>query len=254
MDSKPYGTVLLKAALILDFLAEHPRSKLQEIAKACELTSSTTLKILDTLLIIHYVDRNEQKEFSLGTKFFHFASASLSQMNLSEIAKPFLHQLQQKIDETIHLGILENNTILYVDKLEPKNQNIRMSSKVGVTRPLYSSAMGKAVLANFPEGQLEDYLTQTTPLKAYTENTITNPLRLKNELQTIEKTRVAFDDEEMENDIFCVGAALVVDHQIRGAFSISIPKYRLNSEKKEFMIEEVLKTKEKLEKKLSGKS
>lgn len=254
METKPYGTVLLKAAHILDYLADHPHAKLQEIAKNCQLTSSTALKILDTLLLIQYVEKNSQKEFSIGTKFIRYAHESLAQINLNEIASPFLHELQEKIDETIHLGILENNVIVYIDKLEPKNQNITMSSRIGITRPLYSSAMGKAVLGNFSDQQIQTYLQEVTPLVAYTENTIVNPLQLKKELQTVKLQEVAFDDEEMEKDIFCVGAAILVKGNIKGAFSISIPKYRLTPEKKQHMVAEVLATKEKIQKKLSGQS
>lgn len=252
MEVKLYGTVLLKAANILDYLAAHPQSKLQEIAIGCQLTASTTLKILDTLLFIHYVEKNAQKEFFLGTKFIRYAQESLQQNTLNEVASSFLHQLQAKIDETIHLGILENNVIVYLDKLEPKNQNITMSSRVGITRPLYSSAMGKAVLSNFSDQELATYLQEVSPLTAYTENTITDPLQLEEEIQKVKVQKVAFDDEEMEKDIFCVGAALLVNGKIQGAFSISLPKYRLTVEKKEKMITEILITKEKIEKKLGG--
>ena len=102
----------------------------------------------------------------------------VEQIDLAEIAVPYLENLQNTVDETIHLGILNNNEILYINKLEPKNQTIRMSSKVGITRPLYNSAMGKAVLAEFSEEQVQQYL-DTQTLIPYTENTITNPLRLK---------------------------------------------------------------------------
>lgn len=254
METKPYGTVLLKAAKILDFLAEQPNAKLQMIAKGTTMTAPTALKILDTLLLVGYVEKNSQKEFSLGTKFIHYANESLSQIDLTKIALPFLQQLQAAVDETIHLGILENHAILYVDKLEPLHQSITMSSKIGITRPLYSSAMGKAVLAQFPPSAVESYLAEVAPLKAYTENTITNPIRLEKELALSRKNLVAFDDEEMEKDIFCVGAAIIANGEIRGAFSISIPKYRLTSELKNKMVQAVLTTKGQIEQKLSGKS
>lgn len=73
-----------------------------------------------------------------------YANQSVEQIDLAEIAVPYLENLQNTVDETIHLGILNNNEILYINKLEPKNQTIRMSSKVGITRPLYNSAMGKS--------------------------------------------------------------------------------------------------------------
>lgn len=67
-DKKPYGTVLIRAAKILDFLALQSQGVgLKRIAEAVEMTTSTTLKILDTLLLIGYVSRNErEKTYFLG--------------------------------------------------------------------------------------------------------------------------------------------------------------------------------------------
>ena len=67
MTQKPYGTVLLKAATILDYLAEAPSKPLQEISEATKLTPSTALKILETLQMIGYVKRDKEKNYRLGS-------------------------------------------------------------------------------------------------------------------------------------------------------------------------------------------
>ena len=122
--------------------------------------------------------KRHEQDVPLRNKIDSLCESKCEQIDLAEIAVPYLENLQNTVDETIHLGILNNNEILYINKLEPKNQTIRMSSKVGITRPLYNSAMGKAVLAEFSEEQVQQYL-DTQTLIPYTENTITNPLRLK---------------------------------------------------------------------------
>lgn len=136
-----------------------------------------------------------------------------------------------------------------MNKLDPKHQTIRMSSKIGITRPLYNSAMGKAVLAEFSEEQYTDYL-EKHPLIPYTEYTITNALRLKKEIQTVKETHIAFDDEEIERDIFCIGASIVKNEQIIGAFSVSMPKYRLTDETKEQIISALKQTKSEIEQRI----
>lgn len=247
---KPYGTVLIKAADILDFLSNHPDSILQEITEGTKMTPSTTLKILDTLVLIGYVNRKQDKSYRLGSKLIRYANQNLEQLDLVEITQPYLEKLQEQIDETIHLGILANQEILYVNKLEPKNQTIRMSSKIGITRPLYNSAMGKAVLAELSREEIDVYL-QEHELIAYTEETITNPLKLKKELATVQQEKVAFDDEEVEKDIFCIGTAIVSENKVVGAFSISMPKYRMNNDLKERIIHEILSVKNSVENKLN---
>jgi IclR family KDG regulon transcriptional repressor len=244
--TKPYGTVLIKAAKIMDYLAEEPNKSLQEIATATELTNSTALKILETLQLIGYVAKDKKKDYRLGSKLIKYANKNIQELDLVEISLPFLEELQGKADETIHLGVLTANEILYVNKLEPQNQNIRMSSKVGISRPLYSSAMGKAVLAEFDEAEYESYLADT-PLEPFTENTITNVLKLNQELNEVRQIEVAFDDEEMEKEIFCIGAALLKEDEIVGAFSVSLPKYRLTEAYKQTLIQEILATKKKIE-------
>ena len=248
-NKKPYGTVLIKASKILDYLAENQDVSLQTIAKGVGMTSSTVLKILDTLLMIGYVNKNSEKNYRLGAKLIRYANKNIEQIDLVELTLPFLEQLQQKIDETIHLGVLDNNEILYVNKLDPKHQTIRMSSKIGITRPLYNSAMGKAVLAEFSEEQYTGYL-EKHPLIPYTEYTITNALRLKKEIQTVKETHIAFDDEEIERDIFCIGASIVKNEQIIGAFSVSMPKYRLTDETKEQIISALKQTKSEIEQRI----
>lgn len=248
-NKKPYGTVLIKASKILDYLAENQDVSLQTIAKGVGMTSSTVLKILDTLLMIGYVNKNSEKNYRLGAKLIRYANKNIEQIDLVELTLPFLEQLQQKIDETIHLGVLDNNEILYVNKLDPKHQTIRMSSKIGITRPLYNSAMGKAVLAEFSEEQYTDYL-EKHPLIPYIEYTITNALRLKKEIQTVKETHIAFDDEEIERDIFCIGASIVKNEQIIGAFSVSMPKYRLTDETKEQIISALKQTKSEIEQRI----
>lgn len=248
-NKKPYGTVLIKASKILDYLAENQDVSLQTIAKGVGMTSSTVLKILDTLLMIGYVNKNSEKNYRLGAKLIRYANKNIEQIDLVELTLPFLEQLQQKIDETIHLGVLDNNEILYVNKLDPKHQTIRMSSKIGITRPLYNSAMGKAVLAEFSEEQYTDYL-EKHQLIPYTEYTITNALRLKKEIKTVKETHIAFDDEEIERDIFCIGASIVKNEQIIGAFSVSMPKYRLTDETKEQIISALKQTKSEIEQRI----
>ncbi|MGM0124574.1 hypothetical protein IGI37_001952 [Enterococcus sp. AZ194] len=247
---KPYGTVLIKAASILDFLSNTPDSSLQEITEGTQMTASTTLKILDTLVQIGYVNRNTDKRYSLGSKLIRYANQNIEQLDLVKLTQPYLESLQAQVDETIHLGILANQEILYVNKLEPKNQTIRMSSKIGVTRPLYNSAMGKAVLAELPVEDVDLYLNENE-LVPYTEETITNPLKLRKELKRIQQEKIAFDDEEVERDIFCIGTALVANQKVVGAFSISMPKYRINEELKAKIIREVLEVKGMIEQKLS---
>lgn len=251
-EKKPYGTVLIKASKILDYLATAEQGDiLKNIAEEVKMTPSTTLKILDTLLLIGYVSRNEtSKTYTLGPALAKYSNKFFEQSLLKDTASNILEDLQTKVDETIHLGVLNGSELVYLDKLEPKKQSIFMSSKVGMSRPLYSTGMGKVFLSNYTEDDLSRYFSEVR-LESYTEKTITNKFVLKKELEIIKETEVAYDDEEMEKDCFCI-AMPINNHkgEIEGAFSVSMPKFRGTDENIDYVIDEMKKAKEEIEKNL----
>lgn len=245
-NQKPYGSVLLKAVDILDFLFEHPNSSLKEISDGLKMTNSTVLKILDTLLLVSYVSRDDRKNYRIGAKFMKYSTQDSKQAELVATTLPYLEKLQNQIDETIHLGVLNMNEILYINKLDPKNQVIRMSSKIGITRPLYCSAMGKAVLAKFSTEAYQKYL-RTTDLMKYTIHTLTDTAEIEKEIEEVRETNIAYDNEEVENDIICVGVALIKEQEIIGAFSISVPKYRITDSYKKEITTAIIRAKQEIE-------
>jgi DNA-binding IclR family transcriptional regulator len=242
-DKQPYGTVLLKGAKILDFLSasDEPQS-LQMIAKQTELTNSTALKILDTLILIGYVHKDlELKKFSLGTSLIRYAIKAMNQLEIKQIAQPHLEELQRNTHETVHLGILDHTSVVYVTKIESKNP-VCLYSKVGKTIPLYCSAMGKAILADQSDAEINQYLA-TNKLVKITNKTITTKSAFITEIDQIRELGYAFDDSEHEDEIFCVGASITLNSKNYGALSVSVPTYRLTDEVLQNMIASVKKCK-----------
>ncbi len=247
---QPYGTVLIKADTILKFLSTTDKSQtLQQIAKETELTSSTALKILDTLQLIGYVQKDEEtKKFRLGKSIIKYANKALNQTDIKDIAKPYLEKLRKQTTETVHLGILDQASIVYITKLESFNP-ISLYSRVGKAIPLYCSAMGKAILADQNDQQIESYLNSIT-LEKKTENTLTTKEDFMIEINNIRERGYSFDNEEHEADIFCVGASITVDGKNHGAFSVSVPKYRITEDFIKQIIENVLTCKKEIESEL----
>lgn len=226
-ESKPYGTVLLKADKILSFLSESARpQRLNVIAKATGLTNSTASKIINTLVLIGYVEKDPKtNEFDLGPSIIKYAKQSLKQLDIKKIAQPHLETLQRITTETVHLGVIENAKIVYITKIESNNP-VTLYSQIGRSIPLYCSAMGKSILADKTTGEIDQYLGEHE-LIPKTENTFTTKKSFKTELETIRKQGYAFDNGEHEADVFCVGTTITVNGNNFGAFSVSVPKYRI---------------------------
>lgn len=250
--TQPYGTVLIKASKILDFLstASFPQP-LHIIAKETEMTNSTTSKILMTLEMIGYVEKDsEQKTYSLGSGLVKYASQYLSDLDLSKIAYPYLKKLHASLDETVHLSIRKADEIMYINKMESLRPIVVTTSRIGFTKPMYASAMGKAILAEESETEVDRYLDRVE-LKAYTANTITNREVLKDELKLVREKGYAFDNSEEQIEVFCIAASLSLQGNIYGAFSVSMPAYRRTVELEEKVIRAIMETKSEILKELT---
>jgi DNA-binding IclR family transcriptional regulator len=107
------------------------------------------------------------------------------------------------------------------------DRSLRLPTTVGRRSPLYCTSQGKAILAFYPEATATEII-RSLQFKAFTRNTITKPARLKEELERIRKCGYAIDNEELEEDLRCVGAP-VFNHEgnVIAALSIAGPTYRV---------------------------
>jgi len=224
--------VLDRALAILDLLsAEGPDLSLSEISEKLDLHKSTAHRLTMVLERHKLIERHSVSgRYRLGLKLFELGSRAISHLDLRERARPVLDQLVLETGETVHLGILDDTEVLYLDKVEPA-RSVRMSSTVGRRNPVYCTAMGKAILAYLPDAQVEA-IVRKHGLKAITANTITSFLDLKAELKVIRDRGYAIDDEEIEEGLRCIGC--VVRNFSGGpvaAISVSGPSFRVTKEK-----------------------
>lgn len=250
MSEKMYGTVLIKASKILDNLSDGKPKSVQTLSKETAINAPTVSKILSTLEYLSYVSRSsETNEFYLGPALAKYASVRTDATNLVNMTRSDLERLQSMVDETIHLAIPQRNKVVYVNKLEPKNQGIYMTSKIGMSRELYSSGIGKAVLGTYTEKELNSYLARKE-LKPFTPYTITNKAELISEVSKIKQLGYAIDDEEQEVGGYCVAIPIVNHDRAIAAVSVSLPKFRLTPAYRTKIINELNKTKDEIESKL----
>jgi IclR family transcriptional regulator, KDG regulon repressor len=233
--------VLNKTFSVLEILLNNnaPMS-MTEISAKLDFYPSTIHRILDTLKYGGYVEQDPTNQrYQLGLKLLELGMAKLHQIDLVREATPHLRDLAKKCDETVHLGILENNNVLYLAK-EETSQAIRMISYVGKTAPLHCTGLGKVLLAYLTLRERNRILNMVN-LTRLTTNTITNKKKLEEELDKIEKEGFALDRGENELDVRCI-AAPVKNYQGRviAAVSISSPSYRINEENQNQLKEELV--------------
>ncbi|WP_312518345.1 IclR family transcriptional regulator [Anaerospora sp.] len=218
----------MKAVKILEYLGTQPQGQgTSEIARQTQMNKTTVFKLLETLQLIGFVEKSlHDSRYKLGFGFIKIAHNSLQSLDIVNLTAPFLDKLNKETDETVHLAVLSEESLIYVAKLE-STQAVRTISRIGRTAPLYCTGMGKAMLSTFSSEALEQYFNDTK-LEQYTASTITDKQLLIAEIKKIKEQGYAIDNSEHEDDIRCIAVPLAAKGHLYGAVSLSAPKYRMD--------------------------
>ncbi|WP_232057224.1 IclR family transcriptional regulator [Sporolactobacillus terrae] len=251
-ETKPYGTVLIRAKQILDYLEQKDQPvNLQTICTSLKTSKSTVLKILNTLCLIGFVKREEEtKKYSLGISLISYGEAAKKSFSIISVAERDLIELNNQIGETIHLGAYDQDRIVYIKKLNAKSRII-LRSQVGHSVELYCSAMGKAYLAEQKEEVVRNYLDRVR-LEQRTKHTLCDKIALMDDLRATRQHGYAIDDQENEEDVYCIATSIKQNGVIRGLVSVSSPVYRMSEEKRMKIITLLQQAKRNIEQKLTN--
>jgi DNA-binding IclR family transcriptional regulator len=196
---------LLRALDLLGELAAHP-STLDELAQKSAVHKTTVMRLLHAMEDRRFVVRDDKQRFRLGPKLFELSSLALEQRDIRAIAHPHLAELNGKTGHTLHLAAFEGSEVVYIDKFESRHP-VRMYSRIGLTASLHSTAVAKVLLADMPRGRQEQIATGLDYVKL-TENTLTSPKALLDELELVRKQGWAHDNAEHEAFVHCIAAPI----------------------------------------------
>jgi IclR family KDG regulon transcriptional repressor len=217
-----------KSLKLIDVLSKNPRGlSLAQLSETLNYPKSTIHHILSTLLPYDYVSQDlETKKYSLGFKFLSIGKVILDNLDVRRIAYNHLRELQDRCKETVHLAILTNGKVIYIDKID-KNDGLSLATHIGFRTDPHAAAGGKVLLSELSRKEIMD-IYRGKPLKSYGKNTITSISQLFEELEKIKKQGYAIDDEEYYEGIRCVAAPIRAGWKIIAAISITGSIFTMN--------------------------
>jgi len=201
-----------------------------ELSKKMDLNKSTVYRLLNTLQYRGYITQvNKNDKYTTGLKLFELGSLVINDLDLRKTSVSYLEELMELTGETVHLGILDDGEVIYIEKVE-SSETIRMHSKIGKRVYAHNTSLGKILLA-FSDKEVVENILNKIGLPKTTENTIVKQDKFKEHLRQVKKQGYAIDNEESEKGIICI-AGPIFDHkgEINAAFSISVPNIRLNND------------------------
>lgn len=219
-----------RAATILELLRiSDGGASLTDLTDGSGLAKPSVFRMVKTLEEVGFAERVAGSErYRLGVRCLELGQAYLEHTDLRSEAMPVLRRLRDEFDETVHLGVMDDDMrVVYIEKLETAHAIGLMASRVGKTMPAYRTGIGKALLAYQGEDPVSSY-EERGDLVKHMPNTIFDPSALREELASIRERGYSTDLEENEKDVRCV-AAPIMDSEGKavGALSVSGPANRM---------------------------
>ena len=209
------------------------------IAQRLQLAKSTVHRLAVTLASEGFLEQNAQNgRYRLGLSLFSLGALVRQRMDVSNQAHSLLAALRDKTQETVHLAILNETSIIYLHNLESA-QAIGTRSYIGTRKPAFCTSEGRVLLAfNPPEmvaAVLREDLVQRTP------KTITNPKLLRQLLEEVRHSGYAIDDEESEDGMRSVAAPIRdISGKAIAAIGLAGPIQRLTKKEVRRLVPDVL--------------
>ncbi len=218
---------LLRGLQALEILARSPDPLgPSRLASTIGLDKATAGRLLYTLAEAGFAQPLGDGTYRLSSKLLELAHTAPLAPRLRDVARPHLLALRDETGETVHLGILEDDHVVYIDKVDGTHP-IRLVSAVGLPMPVHTTALGKAVLA-WMEEEARERLLARLDLKPRTDRTITTLDALRHDLERTRRRGFSLDDRENEEHASCVGAPVLgADGEVLAMISLSGPSQRV---------------------------
>lgn len=244
--------VVDRAVSVLNALSDGKPRTLTELSKELDINSSTTFRLLATLRSHNLVQlENSTGHYRLGLACLELSRAYHTGDEVRQAALTEMKALRDDTMETVHLGVLDDMEIVYLEKLEGLHAIGLMSSKVGRRAPAHCTGLGKALLAHSDPSYIQDHI-QMISLQKYTDTTIISKAELSNHLEQVRQRGYALDMGEHEKEVRCVAAPIFDQYgKTVAAISVSGPRDRIDPiEHNQDLIERTLEAAENISKNL----
>ncbi|GLR09121.1 DNA-binding transcriptional regulator KdgR [Mixta theicola] len=223
---------VLKVFGILQALGEERENGITELSQRVMMSKSTVYRFLQTMKSLGYVSQEgESEKYALTLKLFELGARALQNVDLIRSADIQMRELSRLTKETIHLGALEEDSIVYIHKIDSL-YNLRMYSRIGRRNPLHSTAIGKVLLAWRDRTEVHDILREVEFCRS-TPHTLGSEEELLKVLDVVKAQGFGEDNEEQEEGLRCI-AVPVFDRfgVVIAGMSISFPTIRFSEERK----------------------
>lgn len=213
---------------IIELLQTEDRRTVTEIADELNHSKSTVYSHLKTL-----EDQEilvcEPDGYRLSLRILDMGRRVREQVGNYDVIEKEVQELAAETGEIAQFAIEEYGRISYLCKTMG-DIAVETASEVGTQQPMYSTSLGKTILAHMSEKRQETVIA-SCDFEPKTAQTITHAEELREELRAIEERGYGIDNEENINGLRCVAAPIKDNEAVLGAVSITGPSSRFTDDR-----------------------
>jgi DNA-binding IclR family transcriptional regulator len=180
--------------------------RITDLSETVGLHKSTVHRLVNTLQRRGYINKTENGNYKIGLKLIEAVSCYINSLELQTEARPYLAKITSNLGLTSHLGVLDREEVVYIEKMDVFS-SLKMYSQIGLRMHAYCSSLGKCLLSSYSKEELEVVMKNCSFIK-FTSATISSMDELHHELTLVRSRGWAIDNEEYETGHRCIGAPI----------------------------------------------
>ncbi len=196
-----------------------------QISVRSGIPRSSVHRILSQLVTARWLKRHEDG-YALGLRMFEIGSLVAHRSRITSAARPFIHELAERTGQVVHLAVLDQQDVVYLDKVGGAFADT-LPSRVGGRLPAHCTAVGKALLAYSPRATVSEYLA--TGLRRRTEASLATPAALEAAIVAVRNCGYATEQDEAVPGAACVAAPIRNFDEVAAAVSVCGPRDQMRA-------------------------
>ena len=231
---------------IIEMLLKNKKMKFAEIQKISDIPKSSLFGLLNELVALGILIFDDEKKcYDIGYNFIQLSYKCISNVDFLKTIDAECLKLSSSINETVHAAVLSGTDITYISKHEGR-ERVSIINSLGMTLPAHATAIGKSLLSKYSNDELEK-LYKNKELAQYTPNTITDVSKLICEVSKVRELGYSTEGGEISLLAGCVSVPIKQNGDIIAAISATVTVTKLNEEYKEYLLNQLNNSKEKIE-------